>query len=437
MRPDIVFITAHDVGRHLGCYGVDEVRSVNLDRLAGDGVRFSNFFSVAPQCSPSRAAYMTGRYPHETGVLGICSSAFGFDLVPSVRHLSDNLKEAGYRTCGLGEVHETLEPARYFDDYRPAAGRGVVAGATEELVAGACSAVLAERAKEEPLYLQIGFREAHRPFAVESVGSVDAPPPAWLADEPSARTELARFRGSIAKLDWGVGTILDAVEQSRRAANTLVVFVSDHGIPFPRAKHTLYEAGCEAAAIVRWPDRGWTGGRTLDSLASGVDLLPTLLEALGIEVPNALPGVSFCASLDGTGSSARNELYTEQNYHVYLDASRAIRTERFKLIANFSPGRSFFDSSQSWRPATRVAFVEDSARTLHPPVELYDLREDPLEERNLVEEGKWAGVLAELRGKLLSWMEETDDPLLTGLPEPPTRRRTLDILRSPNEEQQQ
>jgi arylsulfatase A-like enzyme len=154
-----------------------------------------------------------------------------------------------------------------------------------------------------------------------------------------------------------------------------------------------------------------------------------VLEALEVAPDPGVQGSSVCGSLDGGAGVRRREVFTEQNYHVYLDASRAVRTDRFKLIANFSPGRSFFDSSQSWRPATRVAFIDDAARTLHPPLELYDLMADPLERESLAERVEHSAVLDDLRAKLLGWMTETDDPLLTGLPVPPALQRTLGMLK--------
>ncbi len=432
-NPDILFITAHDIGRHLGCYGVREVESGSIDGLAASGLRFENLHSTAPQCSPSRASYMTGWYPHQTGVLGICSPAYGFDLSPGVRHFSDYLRELGYYRHGLGEVHETLQPERYFERYDPMFMNGVRAAATNRLVEEARSLLLSAPREDRPLYLQVGFREAHRPFRAAEYRKKGVRLPPWLRHEESALAELARFQESIRVLDAGVGALLEALEQSPRAEDTLVVFLADHGIPFPRAKHTLYEAGCEAAGIVRWPARGWTGGRSIGAAVSGIDLMPTLLAALGVETPD-LPGRNLCGVLDGEVSARSVDIFTEQNYHVYLDASRAMRRGRYKLIANFSPGRAFFDASQSWRPATRLIGTGDAARTMHHPFELYDLEDDPLEQHDLSSDPDHSATFADMKTTLLGWMEETDDPLLTGLPEPPFYRTTLASLHTQQED---
>jgi arylsulfatase A-like enzyme len=259
--------------------------------------------------------------------------------------------------------------------------------------------------------------------------------PPWLDDEPVAREDLVRFQGAIRTLDGAVGDILRALDETGLADNTLVVFMADHGIPYPRAKHSLYEPGCTVAALLRWPAAGWSGGRVIDHLLSGVDLLPTLLEVAGIEAPARVQGRSFKALLDGRAYTPNDAIFTEQSYNAYADVSRAVRTETHKLIANFTPGRAFYDPSQLWHPTTRVPFIEDQPRTQHPSLELYDLAADPLETTNLADDPRHAGILEVTARRLFGWMQATDDPLLYGLPHPPIYHRTLEHLRAVAEPQ--
>jgi len=256
--------------------------------------------------------------------------------------------------------------------------------------------------------------------------------PPWLADDPTASADLAAFQGAIRALDTGIGRILRALDETGLAENTIVLFFSDHGMPYPRAKHSLYEPGCAAAALVRWPAGGWSGGCVIDTPLSGVDVLPTLLDAARVELPENVQGRSFRALLEGTNAAGatRAVVFTEQNFNAYSDVSRAVRAGRHKLMAHFTPGRAFYDSTQLWHPPARVPFIEDQPRTQHPSVELYDLGADPLETTNLASDPAAAGVLAELSALLLGWMEETCDPLLDGLPVPPLYQRTMTLLRS-------
>src|SRR5579872_1625741 len=159
--PNVLIIIAHDLGRHLGCYGVPTVQSPNIDALAADGVKFTNAYCVAPQCSPSRAALFTGRYPHQNGVMGLCHALFAWDLYPEERHLAAILNGAGYLTALAGVQHETTRPKEMgWQEILPVR---VVDGRPQcARAADAAAAYLRGRAaKEEPFYLQVGFFEPH------------------------------------------------------------------------------------------------------------------------------------------------------------------------------------------------------------------------------------------------------------------------------------
>ena len=427
-HPNIFVIVSHDIGKHLGCYGVPQAGTTHLDRLASEGIRFDRFYSTSPQCSPARASLFTGRYPHSHGVIGICAPTFEFDLNEDERHFSHILHESGYDTALAGFQHETLRPHDLPFD------RLTCRDSSCDSVADSIISFLhTHKEGGNPFYLQAGWSQAHRPFERHdtlpySEEGIFIPP--WIEDEPSAREDFAAFQGAMHRLDGAMGRILGAFEQTGLAENTIIVFIGDHGIPFARAKHCLYEPGCEIAALVRWPADGWAGGRIVSEMLSGVDLMPTLLEAVGQPVPRNVQGRSFRNLLDGEAYEPADALFTEQNFNAYPDVSRAVRTERYKLIANFTPGRAFYDSSQLWRPLSSVAFIEDQPRSRHLPLEFYALENDPLEQFNLIDDPSYRDEVTHLKAKLYHWMRETDDPLLEGLPEPPIYRRTLDALRS-------
>jgi len=425
-RPNILVIVSHDIGKHLGCYGVPQAGTPHLDRLASEGVRFDRFYSTSPQCSPARASLFTGRFPHSHGVIGICSTKFDFDLHKDEQHLSSLLHKCGYDTALAGFQHETIRPHDLPFKKLPNddSSCDCVADTTVDYLH-------TRRDDDKPFYLQVGWSQAHRPFE-----KFDTPPytekgvflPPWIEDEPSAREDFAAFQGSMHRLDGAMGRIIGALEQTGLAENTILVFIGDHGIPFARGKHSLYEAGCEISALFRWPAGGWSGGRTHSEFLSGADLLPTLLDVIGESVGDNVQGRSFRALLDGKDYRTAEAVFTEQNFNAYADVGRAVRTARYKLIANFTPGRGFYDSSQLWRPLSTVSFIADQPRTQHPPLEFYDLENDPLEKSNLADDAAYGDKVAQLASMLYQWMEETEDPLLQGLPEPPIYRKTLGLL---------
>ena len=425
-KPNIVLLSCHDLGQHLACYGVTTVNSPHLDRLAREGVQFSSSFCVAPSCSPSRATIYTGRYPHSNGVMGLCHSEFGWDLHPTERHLAGLLAEAGYRTALVGVQHETRRPHDM--------------GWQEILPFGTCDEV-ARRAAEwlrdarrdgRPLYAQIGFFEPHRNFdfgGAQPDDSLGVTVPPWLVDEPSARAEFAAYQGAIRKVDSAVGYVLAALDDLGLREDTLVIFTSDHGMPFPRAKCSLYDPGISVPLIVRWPSRGWAGGRVFSEMISNIDYLPTILDAIGVPIPENVQGRSFASLPDGRKYAPRTEVFAEMTYHDYFDPRRCIRTRTHKLIANFSTAYFFMDPSQSWRPATITVHPEEPAWAYHPHLELYDLQTDPLEFDNLADSPDYADLRDDLARRLLAWMEETADPLLHGPPPSPHHLATMEKLR--------
>lgn len=425
-RPNLLFINCHDLGRHLGCYGVPTLDTPALDSLAADGVRFAASFTTAPQCSPSRAALFTGRYPHCNGVMGLVHDYFRWDLLPGEKHLARLLAEAGYRTALAGHQHETRRPREQ--------GWQQILDVGEEEVTAAASGLLAQwTSSSDPFYLQVGYIRPHRldtpsGFRSGPDGARGVTVPPYLLDEPSAREDLAAFQADIAALDREVGRLLQALDDLGLRANTWVVFTSDHGIPYPRAKCSLYDPGLETALLFRWPE-GFQPGQVIPHLFSNIDFLPTLCESLGLPIPSSCQGLSHAPLLRGDASFVpRTELFGEMTYHNYYDPRRCVRTATHKLIVNFSASPSFMDPSQQWRPKTVSLRPADPTREFHEPIELYDLAADPLEWHNRARDPALAEVRRDLEARLRRWMMETADPLLSGPVPSPMHEIALSVL---------
>lgn len=438
-RPNILLMIAHDLGQHLGCYGVGAVNTPHLDRLAGQGVRFARSFCVAPQCSPSRAALFTGRTPHQNGVMGLTHSHFAWDLHASERHLAGLLKNAGWHTALAGLQHETRRPQDMGWTEITASGPpapGTSRTGADNVAAQVVDFLDRRKGEHAPFYLQVGFVEPHRaPGTPGDFGNM--PPdeergiyvPPYLVDDEAARDEFRHYQGAIRKLDGAVGEILAALDSdAARQGNTLVIFTTDHGIPFPRAKCSLYDPGLETCLLLRWPAGSVQGGKVFNLLVPHTDILPTLLDVARIAAPNDLVGRSFAPLLRGEPYEPRTEIFGELTFHDYCDPVRCVRTEHWKLIAAFSNAPSFMDPSQQWRPRTTTRVPEHPHMAYHPPIELYDLESDPHETNNLADAPEHAAVRADLLSRLRAWMEETNDPLLKGIPLSPIHRATLAAL---------
>src|SRR5437867_2328785 len=318
---DVVVMTTHDIGRHLRCYGIRGVSSPNLDRLAAGGVRFDKAFCTAPQCSPSRATLATGRYPHSNGVMGLAHHGFDWELDSSSPHAAAVFARAGFEAHLFGGQHVTLHPERLGFEHMHGSGNG-------ETIAAAVEQLLAADAGQRRLYLEINFEDTHRPYPAVAAPSADVEVPAYLPQGQEAATELSALNVTIEQMDSAAGRVMAALERSGRAESTLVVFTTDHGLAMPRAKCTLYDPGLEVALLIRWPHGELRGTR--QEMVSNIDVLPTLLDAAGIEIPSGVQGHSLLGNTAG-----RDAIFAEKTFHSYYDPMRCVRTATHKLIRNF------------------------------------------------------------------------------------------------------
>jgi len=407
-NPNVVLMIAHDLGRHLGCCGVDTVSSPNADALAAESALFTNNFCTAPQCSPSRAAIMTGRYPHSNGMLGLAHKPFNWKLNAGERHIAHLFSDAGYRTVLCGHQHVTQDPKSVgFGEVLGAGGNAIEVGK-------AAAEVISSRSPKKPLYMQIGFFEPHRPYDFKGAlpdESKGVYVPGYLPDTTEARGEFAALQGAVRRMDEGVGLVMDAVRRHLPAENTIVVFTTDHGIAMFRAKCTLYDSGIETAFILRAP--GVKSGAR-EELVSNEDVLPTLLELAGLPPAENAQGASLAPLLRGDKAfTPRSEVFAEMSFHTAYTPMRAVRTAGWKLIRSFEHSWPVDVPTDIQHGPLYGAIIKDHVGH-RPYAELYDLRADPLEQHDLAEKPGHAGVLADLSARLLRWMSETDDFLLTG-----------------------
>ncbi len=321
-KDNVLIVHWHDLGRYLGAYGHPDVSSPRLDRLAAEGILFTRAHATAPLCSPSRGSLFTGRYPQSNGLIGLAHH--GWEYRDGIRTLPQILSESGWYSALFGMQHETSYPKRLgFDEFD-------VSNSYCDYVADKADEWLRQNAEGlvgQPFLLTAGFFETHRPYPRDRYTPADSAGvdlPDYLPDTPEVRGDLADFYGAISTADAAVGRVLDALADTGLDATTWVVFFTDHGPAFPRAKSTLYDAGTGIGMIVRPPTNRTVAPRVYDEMFSAVDLVPTLLGLLGIDTPADVDGVSHAPALlkpdPQSRTGARPRLHDE-------DLSRLVRSD--------------------------------------------------------------------------------------------------------------
>jgi N-sulfoglucosamine sulfohydrolase len=430
-KPNILYIHSHDTGRTIQPYG-HAVATPCLQRLAEEGVLFRQNFCVNPTCSPSRAALLTGCYPHENGMTGLAHR--GWSLNHYEQHIIHTLHNAGYRSVLTGVQH-IASPANGKQAWQIIGyDRYLEGDPTDQAVS-----FFEQQPSSEPFFLSVGFFETHREFP----SLADAPddpryclPPAPLPDTPETRQDMARFKASARILDRKMGEVLAALDRSGLADNTLVICTTDHGIAFPRMKCNLHDSGIGTLLIMRGPG-GFAGGKVIESMTSHLDIFPTICDLVGIESPPWLRGASLLPLVREGVDSIHDALFFEVNYHAAYEPMRAVRTKRWKYIKRFD-GRSTPVLPNCDDGDSKSVWLEQGWRERPSAAEsLFDLQFDPNEMSNLAGYPDYQTILKDMQNRLRQWMVETNDPLLHGAVPAPAGAVVNDVNGlSPNEKPQ-
>ncbi|MEJ2249961.1 MAG: sulfatase-like hydrolase/transferase, partial [Candidatus Lokiarchaeota archaeon] len=227
--------------------------------------------------------------------------------------------------------------------------------------------------------------------------------------------DLADFYGNVEVVDQTIGLLFDTLESLRLMEDTMFIYTTDHGIPFPRAKCTLYDPGLKTSLIMYHKNsKEFTGGRTINSLISNIDLLPSLLDYIGAKLPDKIEGKSFLPILRNQTKKIRSEIYAEKTFHEIYDPIRGIRTNQYKYIKNFEKSGTLYQIPTDILRDPSGQVMKEKYNKIRLKEELYDLTVDPFEENNLIENYEYKNILNEMRKKLNAWMKETKDPLLKG-----------------------
>jgi len=391
--PGIVVIAADDLGTQLGSYGDPTIPTPNIDALAARGARFTRAYVTQPSCSSSRAAFLTGLYPHQNGQLGLAHMGFAMtrDWPVMPRLLQEQL---GYFTALAGKLH--VAPGSAFEFFDDLAAESAPPWTLDIDRVGEKVASYFKQAGATPFYVQIDLADTHPPFVRQHGGLPAAPisadqvsPFSWSPG--SATQEIANYYNSISRLDSIVGRIVDELRKAGRLENTLIVIWSDNGPAFARAKTTLYEAGTRIPLIIAGP--GVTPGQVRDELVSMVDVMPTILQMAGASMPAGsehYAGRDLGPLLRSEATDWREYLFTEVHFHTpqMWAPARAVTNGRWKLIHHLAAGN------------------------VPEHMQLFDLDTDPDERRDLAQRSEHQALRDELLAELTQWRVRTADPLL-------------------------
>jgi N-sulfoglucosamine sulfohydrolase len=427
---NVVLIIADDLGMQLGCYGDDAIKTPNLDALAKRGVRFTKAYSTVSSCSPSRASIYTGLYTHQNGQYGLQHATHKQECYAWVQGLPNLLRLSGYFTGLIGKFHTGPDSSFQWHRLLPNTKQRSVAFMAQQ------AKTFIKDADKKPFFLVMGYQDPHRaakgfgnePHAADTkevkYDPKDVTVPYYLPDSEPVRKDLAEYYQSITRMDRGVGLLIEVLRELGELNDTLIIFISDNGPPFPGAKTTLYEAGIHLPLILAGP--GVPSGRTNNGLVSYIDITPTILDITKTKTPaykqTKLTGKSILPILNDDNPKGWDTVFGSHQFHeiTMMYPMRTIVTPKYKLIVNLDHEKEYPHASDLWgspswqfirKTNAKMMGQRSVAAYLHRPrEELYDLSNDSNELKNLAADPSHAQTLTELRGRLRAWQVETNDP---------------------------
>lgn len=429
--PGVLLLIADDWSPLARCYGNDAVQTPHIDALAERATVFDHAFCTTPSCAASRASLLTGMYAHEHGQYGHCHGRHGFRTHEDLgsRTLPAVLKAGGGFTGLIGKDHIAPKSVYGFDfDER---GNPWDNSSMRDMARRFFDA-----AEDRPFYLQAASMYPHRTpdggfdrdvCSAMNAGDTDYAPgdvvvPPWLPDVPEVRGDLADYYRFVTRYDRFIGTMLEELERSGRLDDTLVLVLSDHGMPFPGAKASPYDSGHRCPLLVARP--GGTARRS-NALVNWCDLFPTACDFLDADASGLeLEGRSLLPILDQTEPAGWDRTFFSHCFHEVTNyfPYRVVRERRLKYVRHLAPDLSLplasdlFDSP-TWQAVLHRRLdtmgVRETAKVLrHAPEELYDLDLDPHETTNLIDDPRFVNDVDRMRRELTELRSRTHDPWL-------------------------
>jgi N-sulfoglucosamine sulfohydrolase len=425
---NVLFLIADDWSRLAACYGNEAVKTPRIDAFARAGVVFDNAFCTSPSCAVSRACILTGQHSHTHGQYGHCHGFQGFSTHAHMNSTPHSLRSAGFATACIGKKH--VEPTSVYPfEYEP----HVNSRSPAEL-AQAARTFLNDNT-DRPFYLHVGFSDPHRAgrgFANDKTwpGVTEVPyrpedivVPDFLPDIPEVRADLADYYQAVSRFDHGIGLLLDVLDESGRADETLVIVTTDHAMPFPGAKASFFDSGHHCPFILRTPDLE-TPGVHHQALINWTNIRPTIHDWTNVPAPKDLPERSLLPILAEPEATGWDETYFSHCFHEVVDYNpyRVLRGRRYKFVRNIASGHQSPLPTDLFRSVSWTAVREQNVQKMglretprvlkREPEELYNIEVDPMETTNLIGNPDLAEIESAMREKLLTFRRDTKDPWL-------------------------
>ena len=426
-KPNFLWLSCEDISPDLGCYGSPNVNTPVLDSLAGQGVRFTNAFTVYPVCSPVRCGIITAMYPNSIGGGHMRTSRRDYQCTPPpyVHCFTEYLRAAGYYCTNRDKTDYQFDsPVTAWDleygwdgKYLPPEEKKDWRG----------------RAPGQPFFTVLNYGDTHESMIrndenrvpVKDINRITIPP--YHPDTAVVRRDWAIYYENIEKLDAWVGEQLARLKADGLEDNTIVMFWGDHGAGMPRSKRWPYDSGTRIPLIVRWPGV-IEPGSVSDRLVNCIDFGPTLLSLAGVEIPQYIQGKPFMGDQD---KGETNYVFTARDrMDEKDDMVRTARDKRYHLIWNFMPEKPYaqiidymelMPTMQEWRRLHKEGKLNEVQelffRETKPEFEFYDTEKDPWEVNNLADKAEYKDKIAEMKTAIGNWMAEIDDKGLVIVPE--------------------
>ncbi len=437
--PNIILVVSDDHGTDaLGCYGNPVVRTPNLDKLASEGVRFTNAYCTSASCSASRSVILTGLFNHATGHYGHMHDYHHFSTFDTVQSLPLYLEAAGYYTARIGKYHLAPESVYHFKEVLDCNPRSTIemAEKTRRVMK-----------RKEPFFLYFCFDDPHRDYpykkepwdspnnfgnipggypgeVVISYSPDEVRVPEFLPDTKETRRELAEYYQSVSRIDQGIGRLMDILKETGKEDNTIIIYISDNGIAFAGAKTTTFDPGIRLPCIIKTP---WINnpGIINNAMISWVDLTPTILDFAGMDTNNlSFHGRSFREILDEENPQGWDDIHASHTFHeiTMYYPMRVVQDRKYKLIWNIAwqlpyPFASDLWASSTWQGIYKRKEMHYGKRTVQsflqrPEFELYDMINDPDEIINLSDNPDYSLILDSMKQRMREFQIRTRDPWL-------------------------
>ncbi|WP_439130889.1 sulfatase family protein [Polaribacter sp.] len=435
-KPNILLITLDDMNwdSPSSYGGIIPNLTPNIDAVAKKSVLFKNAYVQAPNCSPSRVVIQTGLYPHQSGMRGFYYVKNTINTVPEL------LKESGYFTGVINKTADTSLSPNFNDFWDTTLGFKKSEKRDAKSYGKQFSSFINERNKnKKPFYCVVNIADPHKPFFNDAGATKkelkefkpskvytldDVEVPAFLPNHKKVKQEVLNYYNSVRRGDDCVGYVLDVLKKAKLEENTIVVILSDHGMPFPFAKSTVYQNGVKTPLLISWPKK-YIPRIDYNSIVSAIDLAPTFLDMAKLSVSKSMEGNSILPLLNQKKQQMGKYVFAQfdENAGGIPRPSRAVLTKKYGYVFNpWATGAYVFQSAATWHTSykqmAKLAKVDDAVKQrfnfwkFRVVEEFYDYEKDPNALNNLIDNPNYKEIIDELKLQLSSQMKKTDDYVL-------------------------